>query len=93
MGFLELIPAVLSAAARAAQGKAKALGLGGNMDGDKYQNGGCLVVEKGGGDKPMLHYVQQGAPDHVANNDVLKVNGFILIKRNTQYINFISRPH
>ena len=82
MGYLELIPAILSAAARAAQGKAKALGLGGNMSGDGYQNGGCLVVEKGGGDKPLLYYVQKGAPDHVANSDVLKVNGVMFIKLN-----------
>ena len=72
MSFLQLFPAILSAAARAAQGRAKALGLGGNTAGDKYQNGGCLVVEKGGGDKPLLHYIQQGAPDHVPNADVLK---------------------
>merc|ERR1719412_931019 len=71
MTFLQLFPAVLSAAARAAQASAKALGLGGNMDGDKWQNGGCLVVEKGGGDKPLLHYVQNSAPDHVSNVDVL----------------------
>ena len=58
MSFLQLIPAVISATARAAQAAAKSLGLGGNMDGDKWQNGGCLVVEKGGGDKPLLHYVQ-----------------------------------
>ena len=72
MSFLQLFPAILSAAARAAQARAKALGLGGNTAGDKYQNGGCLVVEKGGGDKPLLHYIQQGAPDHVPNADVLK---------------------
>ena len=76
-GYLQLIPAVISAAARAAQSRAKELGLGGNMDGDKWQNGGCLVVENGGGDKPLLHYIQQGAPDHVANTDVLKASNFI----------------
>ena len=71
MSFLQLIPAVISATARAAQAAANSLGLGGNMDGDKWQNGGCLVVEKGGGDKPLLHYVQKSAPDHVSNVDVL----------------------
>lgn len=75
MSYLQLIPAVLSAASRAAQAQAKALGLGGNLDGEKYQNGGCLVIEKGGGDKPLLHYIQQGAPDHVPNADVLKALG------------------
>lgn len=75
MSFLQLIPAVISAASRAAQAAAKKLGLGGNMDGDKWQNGGCLVVEKGGGEKPLLHYIQQAAPDHVPNADVLKSLG------------------
>ena len=75
MGYLQLIPAVISATARAAQAAAKSLGLGGNLDGDKYQNGGCLVVEKGGGEMPLLHYIQQGAPDHVDNPDVLKALG------------------
>merc|ERR1711993_94112 len=72
MSFLQLIPAVISAASRAAQAAAKALGLGGNMDGDKWQLGGCLVVEKGGEDKPLLYYIQNAAPDHVSNADVLK---------------------
>ena len=45
----------------------------GNMFGDGWQNGGCLVVEKGGGEEPLLYYIQQGAPDHVSNEDVLKV--------------------
>ena len=72
MTFLQLFPAILSAAARAAQASAKALGLGGNMDGDKWQLGGCLVVEKGGGDNPLLYYIQNAAPDHVSNADVLK---------------------
>ena len=75
MGYLQVIPAIISGAARAAQAAAKRLGVGGNMDGDKYQNGGCLVVEKGGGDTPLLHYIQQGAPDHVENSDVLKSLG------------------
>ena len=45
----------------------------GNLYGDGWQNGGCLVVEHGGGEEPLLHYIQQGAPDHVPNEMVLKV--------------------
>ena len=73
MGFLDLIPAILSAAARAAQGKAKALGLGGNNYGDGWQNGGCMVVENGGGEKPLLFYIQETAPAIVSNRSILKV--------------------
>ena len=68
-----LFPAVLSAAARAAQSRAKALGLGGNMTvGDGYQNGGALVIAKGG--ETLLHYVQKETPDHASNVDLLTVS-------------------
>ena len=68
---------IISAAARAASSRAKSLGLGGNMRGDGWQNGGCLVVEKGGGDKPLLLYIQPSAPDIVNNADILKARFYI----------------
>ena len=71
--FLQLFPAILSAAARAARSRAKTLGLGGNNYGDGWQNGGCLVVEKGGGEKPLLFYIQETAPAIVSNRSILKV--------------------
>ena len=73
----ELLPMILSAAARAASSRAKSFGLGGNMRGDGWQNGGCLVVEKGGGDKPLLLYVQPSAPAIVNNADILKARFYI----------------
>jgi len=73
-GFLGLFPAVLSSAARAAQSRMKALGLGGNLAGDGYQNGGAIVV-KGGTGETLFHYVQEGAPDHASNADLLKALG------------------
>lgn len=72
-GFFGLFPAVLSSLARAAQTRAKALGLGGDMAGDGYQNGGALVVGKGG--ETLFHYVQEEAPDHASNADLLKALG------------------
>jgi prostamide/prostaglandin F2alpha synthase len=72
-GLMGLFPAVLSSAARFAANRAKQLGLGGDLKGDGYQNGGALVVGKGG--ETLLHYVQEGAPDHVSNADVLKALG------------------
>jgi len=72
-GFLGLLPAVLSSAARAAISRAQALGLGGNMAGDGYQNGGALVVGKGG--ETLFHYVQDQAPDHASNADILNALG------------------
>jgi len=69
-GFFGLFPAILSAAARAAQSRTKLLGMSGNMAGDGYQNGGALVVGKNG--ETLFHYVQEGAPDHASNLDLLK---------------------
>jgi len=69
-GFFGLIPAVLSAASRLAQSRAKSLGMTGNLAGDGYQNGGALVIGKNG--ETLFHYVQQGAPDHASNLDLLK---------------------
>ena len=51
------------------------MNLGGDMKGDGFQNGGCIVVEKGG-TKTLLTYVQQGAPDHVSNEELVKVGCF-----------------
>ena len=73
ISFFQLLPAILSAAARAARSRAKALGLGGNTHGDGWQNGGCLVVEKGGGEKPLLFYVQETAPAIVSNHTIFQV--------------------
>ena len=53
--------------------QAKKLGLGGDIKGDGYQNGGAIVVEAGG-EKTLLHFVQKEAPDHVSNAEVLKVS-------------------
>ena len=46
--------------------------MSGNMAGDGYQNGGALVVGKNG--ETLFHFVQEGAPDHASNLDLLKVN-------------------
>jgi len=40
------------------------------MAGDGYQNGGALVVGKNG--ETLFHFVQEGAPDHASNLDLLK---------------------
>ena len=41
------------------------------MRGDGYQNGGLLVVEKGG--KVLYSFIQENPADHAQNEDVLKV--------------------
>ena len=47
MSFLQLFPAVFSKKSREAKAKADSMKLGGNLSGDGYQNGGCLVVGAG----------------------------------------------
>ena len=48
------------------------LNVGGNLHGDGFQNGGVLVVDKGG--KTLHLYVQESPADHEDNMKILKVN-------------------
>ena len=75
MGFVEAASALLSAVTRAAKTTARGLGLTSDYVGDMLQNGGCLVVEKGGENRPLLHFVQNGPADRVSTNEILKVLG------------------
>jgi len=47
--------------------------VGGNLFGDGFQNGGVLVVDKGG--KTLHHYVQDGPADHEDNAKILNALG------------------
>ena len=47
------------------------LNVGGNLLGNGFQNGGVLVVEKGG--KTLHHYVQDGPADHEDNTTIINV--------------------
>lgn len=44
--------------------------MGGNLKGNGLQNGGTIVVEKGG--KLLLKYVQTNPAEHVNLTDILK---------------------
>ena len=74
MSMKEIFSAIFSRKSKLASNRAKELGLGGNMKGDGYQNGGCLVVEAGGG-KALYTYRQEHAADHPDNADILKALG------------------
>ena len=80
MSVFDLLPALFAPKGLQAGFKSWQLGLQGNMFGDGWQNGGCLVVEKGGGNKPLLYYIQEKAPDHVSNEEVLKVISMSIMK-------------
>ncbi|XP_077991730.1 prostamide/prostaglandin F synthase-like [Glandiceps talaboti] len=51
--------------------KAKQESISGNLSGDGMQNGGVLVINKGG-DKVLLDFRQENPGDHVPLADVLK---------------------
>ncbi|KAL8610000.1 hypothetical protein ACOMHN_029493 [Nucella lapillus] len=73
LNFFSLFPAIFSKNSRAAYNKAKADKLGGDLKGDGMQNGGALVIEKGG--KTLLSFKQDSPSDHVENAAVLKALG------------------
>ncbi|KAK4292056.1 hypothetical protein Pmani_035153 [Petrolisthes manimaculis] len=73
-GVLSLIPALVAKVARKAVQKAKELGVGGDMKGDGFQNGGLLVVA-GKGKKVLYEYKQDNPADHAENADILKALG------------------
>ena len=56
--------------------QAKERGVGGDLKGDGFQNGGLVVVEKGG--KVLYSFVQENVADHAENEDILKVNNWII---------------
>ena len=72
--FLQLFPAVFSRKSREATAKAKSLNLGGNLKGDGYQNGGCLVVGARGS-PTMFTYSQTDPADHADNQNILEALG------------------
>lgn len=73
-GFLSLIPAILGRIARAAQNQAKALGISGNMEGDGFQKGGVLIVDKAGS-KQLYFWEQSELAEHASNSEILKALG------------------
>ena len=75
MSIFEGASALLSAVTRAAKTTARGLGLTSDTVGDMFQNGGCLVVEKGGGNSPLLHFVQKGPADRVSTVEILEILG------------------
>jgi len=61
---------LLAKVARDAASLGKQRGVGGDMRGDGFQNGGLLVVEKGG--KVLYTFIQENPADHANNEDILK---------------------
>uniref|UniRef100_A0A8I3S0J7 Peroxiredoxin like 2B n=2 Tax=Canis lupus familiaris TaxID=9615 RepID=A0A8I3S0J7_CANLF len=71
---LSILPAALGKPVRDVALKAKAVGIHGNLSGDLLQSGGLLVVTKGG-DKVLLHFVQNSPGDYVPRESILQALG------------------
>ncbi|KAM7005800.1 prostamide/prostaglandin F synthase [Tautogolabrus adspersus] len=71
---ISVVPAAMGKRVREAAAKAKAAGIQGNFSGDLLQSGGMLIVAKGG-EKVLLHFVQDSPGDYVPLEDIAKVLG------------------
>ncbi|XP_061688649.1 prostamide/prostaglandin F synthase [Syngnathoides biaculeatus] len=68
---LSVIPAGLGKKVREVSSKANADGIQGNFSGDLLQSGGMLIVAKGG-EKTLLHFIQDSPGDYVPLEDIAK---------------------
>ncbi|XP_008287934.1 prostamide/prostaglandin F synthase [Stegastes partitus] len=66
---LSVVPAALGKKVRDVASKASAEGIQGNFSGDLLQSGGVLIVAKGG-EKVLMHFIQDSPGDHVALEDI-----------------------
>ncbi|XP_070815290.1 prostamide/prostaglandin F synthase [Chaetodon trifascialis] len=71
---LSVVPAALGKKVRDVAAKAKADGIQGNFSGDLLQSGGMLIVAKGG-EKVLLHFIQDSPGDHLPLEDISKALG------------------
>ncbi|XP_054640449.1 prostamide/prostaglandin F synthase [Dunckerocampus dactyliophorus] len=68
---LSVVPAALGKKVRDVAAKASANGIKGNFSGDLLQSGGMIIVAKGG-EKVLLHFVQDSPGDYVPLEDIAK---------------------
>ncbi|KAL7843281.1 hypothetical protein AOLI_G00247930 [Acnodon oligacanthus] len=71
---INVLPAAMGKKVREIASKASAEGIQGNFSGDLLQSGGMLIVAKGG-EKVLLHFIQDSPGDHVPLEDITKALG------------------
>uniref|UniRef100_H3DBD7 Prostamide/prostaglandin F synthase n=2 Tax=Tetraodon nigroviridis TaxID=99883 RepID=H3DBD7_TETNG len=71
---ISVVPAAMGKKVRDVAAKAKADGVEGNFSGDLLQSGGMLIVAKGG-EKVLLHFIQDSPGDYVPLEDICKAVG------------------
>ncbi|XP_072309079.1 prostamide/prostaglandin F synthase [Eucyclogobius newberryi] len=73
---LSVVPAALGKKVRDVSSKASAAGIQGNFSGDLLQSGGLLIVAKGG-EKVLLHFIQDSPGDMVPLEEISKAVGVL----------------
>ena len=68
--FLSIWAALLTKISRAAISETRAQNISGNLSGDGLQNGGTLIVGRGG-EKVLLNFHEEAPGEHVANEVIL----------------------
>ena len=92
LSYLEVLPSVFSNKAAGAFLTAIGMNVGGNIYGDGFQNGGCLVVGSGG--SPTLYTFKQLDPtDHPENEQILKALGIASSSITTLLVSIIINHH
>ncbi|XP_053172425.1 prostamide/prostaglandin F synthase [Scomber japonicus] len=71
---ITVVPAALGKKVRDVAAKANAEGIQGNFSGDLLQSGGMLIVAKGG-EKVLLHFIQDSPGDHTPLEDISNALG------------------
>ncbi|XP_048374393.1 prostamide/prostaglandin F synthase isoform X1 [Sphaerodactylus townsendi] len=71
---LSIVPAALGKSVREVVSKANAEGIHGNFSGDLLQSGGMLIVSQGG-EKVLLHFIQESLGDSVPLDTIIKILG------------------
>ena len=72
--WLSIWTALLSRISRAAVSETRRQNISGNLSGDGLQNGGLLIIDKGGS-KVLLNHHEETPGDHVANDTILQSLG------------------
>lgn len=84
-GLLSVVASLLTRITRAAISEARSQGISGNFSGDGFQNGGLLVVSKGG-DPVLLDFKQESPGHHVENQVILDALNITVSKETLEQI-------
>ncbi len=68
--FFDLVKRLLSTTFRSRKAKADGMGISGDMKGDGFQNGGALIVDKGG--KQLYEFIQEDASIQITKEEIFK---------------------